>query len=163
MPVREKKHRIDLGSYKGKRPVTFTANLKEGAEFVTQAVVDEMVGALKRGAEEYGCKCIFTFMPGHMHVIMFGDGAHSDAYSAMVKFKQYSGYWFSQNLPGVKWQKDFWDHIHRDETDMNNQILYLLNNPVKAGLAKRWWEYPFSGSVGFDWEKVVERFGSEDG
>ena len=47
MPVREKKHRLDLGFYKGKRPVTFTANLKEGAEFVTQAVVDEMVGALK--------------------------------------------------------------------------------------------------------------------
>ena len=32
------------------------------------------------------------------------------------------------------WQRDFYDHIIRDETDLEEKIIYMRNNPVKEDL-----------------------------
>jgi len=157
--IREKKHRLPLEVYRGQLIVTYTANLKFGDSLLTdEKIFENLVIDLERGMVENLCKCIFTFMPDHIHIIVLGESEDSDAYHAMLKFKQYSGFWFSENSPDMKWQKDFYDHVHGDDEDMYNQILYLLNNPVRKGLVQKWWEYPYSGSVGFDWDKIVTRF-----
>ena len=41
------------------------------------------------------------------------------------------------------WQRRFWEHTINDETDFNNHINYIHNNPVKHGLvnAPKDWEY----------------------
>ena len=48
------------------------------------------------------------------------------------------------------WQKDFYDHIVRDEDETGRHIRYILNNPVKQGLVRHWKDYPFMGSTLLD-------------
>jgi len=41
------------------------------------------------------------------------------------------------------WQRRFWEHLIRDENDLNNHIEYIHYNPVKHGLVTEpaTWEY----------------------
>jgi putative transposase len=68
----------------------------------------------------------------------------------MKMFKQKTGFLFSQAGCGIVWQKDFYDHIIRDEQDLTNHIRYILLNPVRKGLVSSWREYPHKGSTVYD-------------
>ncbi|SYZ72126.1 hypothetical protein TRIP_C20241 [Candidatus Zixiibacteriota bacterium] len=35
------------------------------------------------------------------------------------------------NGPGKFWQRGFYDHIIRDENDLNKRRAYMANNPLK--------------------------------
>ncbi|HMB22034.1 MAG TPA: transposase [Anaerolineales bacterium] len=45
---------------------------------------------------------------------------------------------------GSFWQHESYDHVVRDEQELEQIILYILNNPVKAGLAKEWKNWSFT-------------------
>jgi putative transposase len=45
---------------------------------------------------------------------------------------------------GVFWQHESYDHVIRDEKELERVINYVLNNPVKAGLASTWQEWKWS-------------------
>jgi len=46
---------------------------------------------------------------------------------------------------GSFWHHESYDHVVRDQTELNNIIRYILYNPVKAGLVENWkdwkWNY----------------------
>jgi putative transposase len=42
------------------------------------------------------------------------------------------------------WQRRFWEHVIRDETDYMRHMDYLHYNPVKHGLVKSVKDWPFS-------------------
>jgi putative transposase len=93
---------------------------------------------------------IYLFMPDHLHIVLRGASDESDAYRGMRSFKQKTGYLFSKAGLGIVWQKDFYDHILRTEDDLSNHLRYILNNPVRKGLARTWKEYPLKGSSVID-------------
>ena len=70
-------------------------------------------------------------------------------------FKQKTGFWLSRNTGGIKWQKDFYDHIHRKNEDLKKHITYLLDNPVRKGLVDHWQNYPFKGSLDFNLQEII--------
>jgi len=43
------------------------------------------------------------------------------------------------------WQNESYDHVVRDDKEFERIIWYILNNPVKAGLADSWdkWEWSY--------------------
>lgn len=43
------------------------------------------------------------------------------------------------------WQRRFWEHLIRDETDLNMHINYIHWNPVKHGWVERVADWPYSG------------------
>jgi putative transposase len=45
---------------------------------------------------------------------------------------------------GDVWQKRFYDHVIRDETDFANHLDYIHFNPVRHGFTRRPSEYAFS-------------------
>lgn len=45
---------------------------------------------------------------------------------------------------GGFWQHESYDHVVRDEQELEWTILYILNNPVKAGLVKEWKSWRFT-------------------
>lgn len=45
---------------------------------------------------------------------------------------------------GHFWQHESYDHVVRDEKELERIILYILNNPVKAGLVKEWKKWSFT-------------------
>jgi putative transposase len=42
------------------------------------------------------------------------------------------------------WQRRFWEHVIRDQEDLNRHLDYLHYNPVKHGLVERVCEWPWS-------------------
>ncbi len=58
-------------------------------------------------------------------------------------------------MPRVVWQKDFYDHVIREDDDLAVHVRYVLDNPCRKGLVNDWEEYPFKGSIGCELEDVL--------
>lgn len=70
-------------------------------------------------------------------------------------YKQKTGFWMSVNKAGFKWQKDFYDHVIKSNEDIAVLVRYILDNPVRKGMATSWEEYTFKGSIGCELEDVL--------
>ncbi|HQY19475.1 MAG TPA: transposase [Ignavibacteria bacterium] len=153
--IREKKHRLEKEFYIGVKTVSFTACIKKEEKVFTNNFIfsifrDKLIESIKK----YGCEAlIYLFMPDHLHLILKGKNNDSNVIKAIDLFKQKTGYWFSQNMLYSKWQKDYYDHILRDNEDLRSHIYYILNNPVRAGIVSNWKDYEFKGSTVFDFDK----------
>jgi hypothetical protein len=44
---------------------------------------------------------------------------------------------------GRVWQAESFDHVVRSSEGLDAKILYLLENPVRLGLARVWEDYPW--------------------
>ena len=150
--IRENHHRLPAEAYRGYVRTSFTAKLLgDQSFFVTMDRFKEQEAFLLRALRELQCESeLYLFMPDHLHVVITGTSPESDCRGAMSKFKQYSGYSFSRQHNYAKWQKDFYDHIFREEEDLRKQMIYILNNPIRAGLCESWDSYPYKGSTVFD-------------
>jgi len=70
---------------------------------------------------------------------------------------------FKKREKGI-WQRRFWEHLIRDQTDLNRHIDYIHYNPVKHGLVKRVqdWEYSSfhkyveNGKLDRNWGSLVD-------
>lgn len=62
------------------------------------------------------------------------------------KFKRFTALECNKILKrkGPFWQPESYDRVIRDSDELENTIVYTLNNPVKAGLVKLWSEWPYS-------------------
>ena len=69
------------------------------------------------------------------------------------------------------WQRRFWEHTIRDETDLERHVDYIHFNPVKHGYVKRVVDWPYSsfhryvrqGVLAADWGGDVGQFGGSFG
>ena len=148
--------RLPRDRYIGERTVAFHVSVdKRQNLFTSREVVDPVVGRLTRAAREFDCVVpIFCFMPDHAHIMLKGLRESSDLLAAMTKFKSLTGFWlYKMGLPCL--QQDFFDHVMRVGDDWRNQALYIANNPVRAGLATDWSQYPFTGAVDCDLQDIV--------
>jgi transposase len=83
-----------------------------------------------------------VLMPDHLHTIWRlpeNDAAYSERWRQIKRYSQY--------LIGREcrlWQKRFWEHTIRDETDFIHHFNYLHFNPVKHGYVDQVSDWPFS-------------------
>jgi putative transposase len=159
--VRAKPHRLHREDYRGEIAVAFTICVARRVRlFVNPNVVHSVADLLNRTAPLPVFSIpIYCFMPDHLHVVLLGQEEQCDAWEAMVRFKQNSGYWMQVNHPGTRWQKGFYDHIIRLRDELATQIRYIAENPVLGGLIGKWEDYPYTGSVGFELRTVIEEAG----
>jgi putative transposase len=68
------------------------------------------------------------------------------------KFKQASQHRLRHSVSGRVWQKGFYDRVVRREEGVERVAEYTLNNPVRKGLSRTWFDYPHSWSR---WHKRV--------
>ncbi len=164
MVLREKKHRLPTEFYKGGISVAFTLCLKKdlrnaGAGFSLRnhKIVNTFTNILTSVATKESCIVpVYCFMDDHQHLIISGTGTDADIWRTVVSYKQKSGFWMSVNKPGMRWQKDFYDHVIRTREDMVAQVTYIQDNPVRKCLVSLWEEYPFKGSIGCNLEDFLE-------
>lgn len=95
---------------------------------------------------------VYLFMPDHLHLLLEGINNDADLYKCMTIFKQKSGFWFSQNT-NVRWQKNFYDHIVREDEPIEKHARYILKNPERKGLVANWKLYPYKGSTLYNFEQ----------
>jgi len=92
-----------------------------------------------------------VIMPDHIHTIWtlpLDDPDFSTRWRLIKTHFTRNFAYPSANKP--IWQKRFWEHLIRDETDLSNHIDYIHYNPVKHGLANSpsdWKQSSFSKFV----------------
>ncbi len=80
-------------------------------------------------------------------MIIKGNDENSNLLNFMKTFKQKSGFFFLKNYSDIKWQKDFYDHIIRNDEDIKNQVFYIWYNPIRQNIVEHWKEYIYKGST----------------
>jgi REP element-mobilizing transposase RayT len=81
-------------------------------------------------------------MPDHVHFVAALKSA--DLPQLMHSFKSYTSNEINKalNRQGPVWQRGYHDHAIRREEDLNETIMYVLNNPVRAGMTDDFHKYP---------------------
>ena len=96
----------------------------------------------------------WCFMPDHLHMVVDGLGEDAAAKEFIGAFKQYSGFYFKRARRETLWQRYGFDRVLRDETERMFAILYVIANPVTAGLVSDPADYPFVGSELYSWDEL---------
>ncbi len=91
-----------------------------------------------------------VFLPDHFHAII--DPMRNDLSDIMHRIKlsffaQYRKRHYRHS--GRLWQSRFWDHVVRNQDDMNKHLDYIHYNPVKHGLVDSPLDYPHSSLARF--------------
>ena len=146
--------RLSEESYCGFVHVSFTATtLRRKKIFTQRKTVDPCIALLKEKSDEFNCEClVYAFMPDHVHLILHGTDDSSNVLKSHNEWKGAAGSAVAEVLKREDvWQKQSYDHVLRkDEYEkgaLQNMIKYTLQNPVRAGLAETWQEYPYCGSM----------------
>jgi len=98
--------------------------------------VDLLWRAFERtGLDEAYNLLAWAILPDHCHLLIDPQDCNLANLTRRIKLTFSAGYRSKYRLTsGRLWQYRYWDHIIRDETDMNNHIDYIHYNPVKHGL-----------------------------
>jgi putative transposase len=127
--------------------------------FRSVAHAERTLSQISRSAERHAFAILaYCFMPDHLHLLIGGEAASSDARRFIDLCKQLSGYAHKQATGNRLWQRSAWDRVLRSQDDTTTVIRYLLLNPVRAGLVERPLDYPGSGSLVFDREALLDVF-----
>jgi putative transposase len=91
--------------------------------------------AIKRTRDRIPIDLIaWVVLPDHFHMIMSSASSDPSAIIRRLKLSFDNLCYRRKNISGGGlWQARFWDHIIRDDTDMNGHIDYIHYNPVKHG------------------------------
>jgi len=80
-------------------------------------------------------------MPDHLHFIVAPFQRREESLSAFLKwFKR----WFNEEIePDWKWMEGGFDRLLRNNESVAGKWEYIRQNPVRAGLARTWEEWPY--------------------
>ena len=92
------------------------------------AVGDDLIGAV--------------VMPDHAHALLRPkDGVELSRITKGIKGVSARIVNEARGQRGPLWQDESWDRIVRDQEELDEKLQYMLDNPVRAGLASDGWEY----------------------
>jgi putative transposase len=130
----------------------------ENAEAV-QLVLSQF---LRVAANEGFAVLAYCFMPDHVHLLIEGLRDDSDAKKFIIKSKQCSAHAYATKFGQRLWQPFGYEHVLRDDEKVQVVARYILENPVRAGLAKTVLEYPFVGSQVYDLKELLATLPERD-
>ena len=91
----------------------------------------------------------WCIMPNHVHAVVrpIGQWALSEILQTWKSFTAKEANRILDRT-GAFWQSESYDHLIRDEDDLRNQIRYVLENPLKAGLQDWGWISAAQSGIG---------------
>jgi len=121
---------------------------------ISKIIIDEL--EYRRADKEIKLFC-YCIMPNHIHLLISLNENYTKKEGAFVErtlqnwvsaFKRYTSR-VSNQLHDIKplWQANFFDHVVRKDESLVEICSYILNNPVRKGMASNWEEYPYSRMV----------------
>ena len=82
-----------------------------------------------------------------MPTLIEGQSDASDCKRFIKLAKQYSGFYFSKTYRQALWQRYGFEHILQDDEVSLVVAKYIVQNPIRAGLAECVEDFPFVGSL----------------
>jgi len=90
---------------------------------------------------------VYCLMPNHVHFIAIPHNEDSLAKTFNTTHMRYSQYFNKRmNVTGHLWQGRFYSCV-LDESHLLTAAKYVERNPVRAGLVKKPWEWPWSSAL----------------
>jgi putative transposase len=156
----------------------FTVNLLERRQSLLVDHIAILREAVAKTCQSHPCTIdAFVVLPDHIHAIWTlppGDSDFSTRWrpiksrfpKALPKCERLSPVRVARSERGI-WQRRFWEHLIRDETDYARHVEYCYINPVKHQLVARVCDWPHSsfhrdvraGIIRLDWAGEVEQNG----
>jgi len=114
-------------------------------EKLAKMFCEVLISAAKEFKNKVYAYCV---MPDHVHILL-----EPSVEMGIVEFvkcvKGRYRTWCRKNGMEIEFQKSFYDHVLRKEEDVLQVARYILENPIRRGLANELGEYPFGGSLEF--------------
>jgi putative transposase len=159
-------HEITVVPYRSCMPNYRRAFVPGGCWFFTVALLDrrsrllvDEIDALREATRRTRARYSFhidavVVLPDHLHAVWTLPAADADFSTRWRLIKAH----FAKSIPkgeelsavrqargerGI-WQRRFWEHLIRDETDYSRHIEYCYINPMKHGLVGRVRDWPHS-------------------
>src|SRR5271157_5138787 len=90
----------------------------------------------------------YVIMPDHVHFVA-AFSPQSPSLDKWIKSwkNALSKTLRAMHIPPRHFEKDFFDHVMRSEESYEEKWLYVRDNPVRAGLVKRWEDWPYQGEI----------------
>ena len=151
-------HRLSAFDYLGCHcySLTFCTNHR-ACLFLDSEVVQLVLSQfLRAAAEEEFSVLAYCFMPDHVHFLVQGNSESSDGRRVIKLGKRYAGYAYSKKYSRKLWQPWGFERVLRDDEASFKVARYIIENPVRAGLARTVSEYPFVGSQVYQLKDLVE-------
>jgi len=87
----------------------------------------------------------YCIMPNHVHLLV--ENVNTQLFRVLQSIKSFTAKKINEqmNKSGKIWQRESYDHIVRKNSNIEDYINYILQNPVKAGLVKNAenWDYSY--------------------
>ena len=127
--------------------VTFCTHARQ-PYFQSGDAVSLIAAQLLRTATDHAFAVIaYCYMPDHLHLLVEGCAVDATLAQFVRSFKQRSAFHWKQQAGGTLWQRSYYDHVLRDDESTRDVARYILENPLRAGLAARVEDYPYLGSM----------------
>ena len=125
--------------------------------FTCREVVDLILEQFSRSATEQQFAILaYCFMPDYVHLLVEGQAETSDCKRFIARAKQYSGFYYLKQYRDRLWQRYGFERVLRNEEITMVVARYILANPVRGGLVDRVEDYPFSGSLVYTLQQLLE-------
>ena len=87
----------------------------------------------------------YCLMPDHLHVLLSPAHSGKSISDWLRSFKSYTGHEFVKlgHRPPL-WQRSAYDHVCRKNETAEAVLIYIANNPVRAGLVQAWNDWPWT-------------------
>ena len=93
---------------------------------------------------------VYCVMPDHLHALLEAQSDAADFREFVRVFTQCTSFQWKRKVGTDLWQRSYFDRVLRADEDTPSIAKYILENPVRAGLAKEPLNYPYLGSVTMD-------------
>ncbi len=150
-PGRRHPYRLNDESYRNVNlPITVTCTARRRFPVLVDSTAEIVAQTLMQASDRRDAKLIaYCVMPDHLHFLI-----HLDADDTPPQFLRYFKGEASRRInvawrkPGAfRWQRSYWDTFAHDVEAMEEQIAYVLHNPVRWELCDRAEDWPFSADL----------------
>lgn len=115
------------------------------------AIANLICKSIKFRNNKYYDLYAYCIMPNHVHLVFkllkYNGDIDYPVTKILQSLKRYTAKKANKllNRKGQFWQHESFDRVIRDQKELESTILYVINNPVKAGLVENWrhWSYSY--------------------
>jgi putative transposase len=123
---------------------------QRGQGWLCEEFHDHFRWVMLHGCARYDLACpLYCLMPDHAHFMMVGWTPQADQKRFINYLRKHTQQWLKK--VDMCWQKQAHDHVLRplesDRYAFESLAHYIAENPVRAGLVRERFQWPYTGSV----------------
>jgi REP element-mobilizing transposase RayT len=138
--------RLDRHDYASDEPVHLTLCVVAGSPFMDRELAAVVCNALEEVSRRLGYTLYgYCLMPDHLHVVVSPSESETAIGVFLQRFKSFTTrMWQKKSGTPRLWQTSAYDRVLRSSEDPWAVAGYIADNPVRAGLVKKWTDWPWA-------------------